>query len=208
MTLRRLWVLVWLIGFTATGRVFAAPPPQFKIVVNIENYAPVERAPLQTAKRETARVFRQMGIEIEWRDRWVPAAGDMNVPAFSAVMLSSSMAAEKARRDGVARETLAVSSQKTGRAYVFYERLVKFSQQDDLDEGLMLSYALMHELGHMIADLRHDGLGVMRQYLELRQTGFLGFTRAQKAAIRTALANAMNTSAPLFALRALPDRAR
>ena len=208
MTLRRLWVLVWLIGFTATGRVFAAPPPQFKIVVNIENYAPVERSPLQTAKRETARVFRQMGIEIEWRDRWVQAAGDMSVPAFSVVMLSPSMAAEKTKRDGVASETLAISSQKTGRAYVFYERLVKFSQQDELDEGLMLGYALMHELGHMIADLRHDGLGIMRQFLELRQTGFLGFTRAQKAAIRTALANAMKTSAPLFALRALPDLAR
>lgn len=208
MTLRRLWVWAWLIGFAATSRVFAAPPPQFKIVVNIENYAPVERSPLQTAKRETARVFREMGIEIEWRDRWVQAPGDTSVPAFSVVMLSPSMAAEKTRRDGVASETVAISSQKTGRAYVFYERLVRFSEQDELDEGLMLGYTLMHELGHMIADLRHDGLSIMRQFLELRQTGFLGFTRAQKAAIRTALANAMKTSAPFFALRALPNLAR
>jgi hypothetical protein len=207
MTLRRLWVLVWLIGFTATGRVFAAPPPQFKIVVNIENYAQVERSPLQAAKRETARLFRQMGIQIEWRDRWVQAPGDMSVPAFSVVMLSPSMAAEKTKRDGVASETLAISSQKTGRAYVFYDRLVNFSQQDELDEGLMLGYALVHELGHMIADLRHDGLGIMRKSLELRQSGFLGFTRAQKAMIRTALANAMKTSAPFFALRAVPDLA-
>jgi len=72
MTHYRLAVLVGLVGLTATGRVFAAPQPQFKIVVNIENYAQVEKSALHTATRETARIFGQMGIEIEWRERWVP----------------------------------------------------------------------------------------------------------------------------------------
>lgn len=204
MTHYRLAVLVGLVGLTATGRVFAAPQPQFKIVVNIENYAQVEKSALHTATRETARIFGQMGIEIEWRERWVPLPGDGSVLAFSVVMLSPPMAAEKANRDGVADRTLATSSKTTGRAYVFYERLLRFAQQDELDEGLMLGYTLMHELGHMTANLPHDDLGIMNEFLELRQSGFLRFTREQQVAIRMALANAMKTGAPLFALRSLP----
>jgi len=119
-------------------------------------------------------------------------------------MLSPQMAAEKANRDGVADRTLATSSKTTGRAYVFYERLLRFAQQDELDEGLMLGYTLMHELGHMTANLPHDDVGIMNEFLELRQSGFLRFTREQQVAIRTVLANAMKTGAPLFALRSLP----
>ena len=57
MTHYRLAVLVGLVGLTASGRVFAAPQPQFKIIVNIENYAQVEKSSLHTATRETARIF-------------------------------------------------------------------------------------------------------------------------------------------------------
>jgi hypothetical protein len=146
-----------------------------------------------------------MGIETEWRDRWVELPGDGSVLAFSVVMLSPQMVADKTRRDGIASRTLATSSNTTGRAYVFYERLLRLAQQDELDEGLMLGYTLMHELGHMTADLPHDDLGIMSEFLDLRQARFFSFTRAQQAAIRTALANAMETSAPLFALRRLPD---
>ena len=90
---------------------------------------------------------------------------------------------------------MATSSRTTGRAYVFYERLLRFAQEDKFDEGLMLSYTLMHELGHMTANLPHDDLGIMNEFLERRQSGFLRFTRPQQEAIRTALGNAMKTNA-------------
>jgi len=76
------------------------------------------------------------------------------------------------------------------------------------DGGLMLAHVLMHELGHMIANIGHEPFGVMRKFLELKETGFFGFTAAQKVAIRAALAGAMATPVPMIALRAVPDMTR
>jgi hypothetical protein len=204
---RRIAVLLCFLGFTATGHANAASPPPLNIIIEIQNYALVKKRTLQTAKQETARLFAQMRIQIEWREG-PQALGDLHVPAFSVVMLSTSMAAEKASRDGVPSITLATSSKDTGRAYVFCDRLWAVAKEQELNEGLMLAHVLTHELGHMIANIGHDTLGIMRKYLELKEAGFFGFTPAQKTAIRAALAGAMTTPAPMIALRAVADRAR
>jgi hypothetical protein len=203
----RIGVLVCLLALTATGRANGAPPPQFNIIVEIQNYAMVDKWTLRTAKSETGRVFAQMGIQIEWQEG-PQAIGPVGVPVFSVVMLSTSMAAEKTRRDSIPTITLATSSKSTGRAYVFYSRLSAVAAERELDEGLMLGHALMHELGHMIANIGHDTVGIMRKFLELKEAGFFGFTSAQKVAIQAALRGAMATPVPMIALRAAPDMAR
>jgi hypothetical protein len=123
-------------------------------------------------------------------------------------MLSTSMAAEKARLDGVPTITLATSSQSTGRAHVFYARLTAVAAERQYDDGLMLAHVLMHELGHMIANIGHETFGVMRKFLEVKEAGFFGFTAAQKVALQTALARAMATPVPMIALRSAPDMSR
>ena len=204
---RRIGVLVCLVAFATTGRANGAPPPPFNIVVDIQNYAMVDKWTLRTAKSETGRVFAQMGIQIDWRES-SQVIERVGVPAFSIVMLSTSMAAEKARRDGVPTVTLATSSQSTGRAYVFYARLSAVAAERKYDGGLMLAHVLMHELGHMIANIGHETFGVMRKFLELKEAGFFGFTDAQKVAIQTALAGAMAMPVPMIALRSTRDMAR
>jgi hypothetical protein len=201
---RRIGVLVSFL-LTSPAALVAAPAlPPLSIVVYLENYAPVDKQPLSSAKGEIARVFKEMGIRIEWRAQWL--AGDVNAPAFSVVLLSPSMATEMSRQDGVAENALAVSSQGTGRAYIFYERLLRVAKQDALPEGLLLAEVLNHELGHMIADLGHGSIGIMRKFLQTKsEAGFFGFTREQQVAIRTALAAAMTASVPMKALRSAPD---
>jgi hypothetical protein len=204
---RHLVVLVCLLGFSSTGRAHAANAAEFTIVVDIQNYAAVEKRTLQTAQQETARIFAKMGIGIEWRED-PRAFGPGDVPAFSIVMLSPSMTAEKTRQDGVATLALATSSKGTGRAHVFYDRLLAVAAQQQFDAGIMLAHVLTHELGHMIANIGHDAFGIMRKFLELKEAGFFDFTRAQQTVIRTALSGAMATNAPMFALRAAPYAAR
>jgi hypothetical protein len=202
---RRIGVLASFLLISAATLVASPPPlPPLTIVVRLENYAPVNKRPLSYAKRETARIFRQMGVRIEWQDQWVPVA-DVGAPAFSVVLLSPSMAVEKSRRDEVVGSALAISSQRTGRAYVFYERLCTAADAHGLDEGLLLSEVMNHELGHMIADLEHDSVGIMRKFLATRSSEFFTFTRAQQAAIRSALTAAMKADVPMIALRAAPD---
>jgi hypothetical protein len=203
---RRIGVLVSFL-LTSPAALVASPPlPPLTIVVYLENYAPVDKHSLNSAKGETARVFKEMGIRIEWRAHWL--VGDVSAPAFSVVLLSPSMATEMSRRDGVADDALAVSSQRTGRAYIFYARLRQVAKEDALPEGLLLAEVLNHELGHMIADLGHGSIGIMRKSLQTKsEAGFFGFTREQQAAIRTALAAAMTASVPMKALRA-PDSIR
>lgn len=204
---RLLGVLVCLLAFPSTGRANGAPPPQFDIIVEIQNYAGVDKWTLRTAKSETGRVFAQMGIQINWREG-PQAIERVGAPAFSIVMLSTSMAAEKTRRDGVPTTTLATSSQSTGRAHVFCARLSALANERKFDEGLMLGHVLVHELGHMIADVGHETVGIMRKFLELKEVGFFGFTSAQKVAIQAALAGAIAMPVPMIALRAEPDMSR
>jgi hypothetical protein len=204
---RRIGVLVFCL-LTSPAALVASPPlSPLIIVVYLENYAPVDKHTLSSAKGETARVFKEMGIRIEWRAQWV--VGDLNAPAFNVVLLSPPMATEMSRSDAVAENSLAISSKTTGRAYVFYARLCQVAKQDALPEGLLLAEVLNHELGHMIADLGHGSMGIMRKFLETKsEAGFFGFTRDQQVAIRTALAGAMKADVPKLALRAAPDSIR
>jgi len=96
---------------------------------------------------------------------------------------------------------LATASKAAGRSYLFHDRLIRAAEQHGLSEVDVFSHALTHEIVHMIANFGHDAVGIMREQLELTGAGFFGFTDAQKKAMRTALREAMATSAPVMALR-------
>jgi hypothetical protein len=219
MTGRRQQLIVGLMmaSLAGTGRpTFAATPDQaasdlvraqLNVLVEIQNYALVSKGTLHSARLETARVFSRMGIQIEWREG-PKSLSDVNIPAFSILMLSRSMAASKANSDCVPPMTLAISSKNTGRAYVFWDRVAAAAREQVLSDGLLLSHVMTHELGHMTANIGHDGLGIMRPFLELREAGFFGFTSPEKAAIRATLQRALDSPVPMIALRAAPGIAR
>ncbi|HEY7169949.1 MAG TPA: hypothetical protein VH417_03820 [Vicinamibacterales bacterium] len=198
-----------LIGAHAcAGAVYADEPPDFTVIINVQNEAPVARWLLGSAEQETGRVFRQFGVDLQWRESRRAASDDVQAPEVSIVLMSAAMGARKSKTDHVADTTLAIGSRRTGRSYVFCDRVAATARQHALSEDMVLAHAFMHELGHMIANVGHDAHGIMRESLELRAAGFFGFTAAQIRAMRSALADAAATDAPRLALRLAPELAR
>jgi hypothetical protein len=197
-----------MFALASAGPVSADEPPDFVVTIYVQNEAQIDRSLLRSAQQEASRVFRQFGIELQWREHR-PAAGDhVPAPEVSIVLMSAEMAARKSQSEQVADATLATSSRRTGRAYVFCDRVTTTARQHAISENLVLARAFMHELGHMIASVGHASRGIMRATLELREAGFFGFTDAQIRAMRGALAAAAGSDAPWLALRLAPELSR
>jgi len=197
-----------MFALASAGPVSADEPPNFVVTIYVQNEAPVDTRLLRSAEQETGRVFRQFGIELQWREHHPAAGEDAPAPEVSIVLMSAEMGARKSRIERVADTTLATGSRRTGRAYVFCDRVTTTARQHALSESLVLAHAFMHELGHMVANVGHDSRGIMRESLELREDGFFGFTDAQIRAIRRALAEATASDAPRLALRLGPELSR
>jgi hypothetical protein len=197
-----------MFAFACAGPVFADEPPDLVLTIYVQNDAPLETWLLRSAERETSRIFRQFGIELQWREQRPAASDDVRAPEVSFVLMSPAMGARKSAIEHVADTTLATGSQRTGRSFVFCDRVAAAAKRHALSESPVLAHIFMHELGHMITNIGHDSSGVMQASLELREAGFFGFTDAQIRAIRSALAAATATDAPRLALRLAPELSR
>jgi hypothetical protein len=197
-----------MFALASAGPASADQPPDFAVIVYVQNDAPVDAWLLRWAEQETGRVFRQFGIDLQWREHRSAAIDDVRAPEVSIVLMSAAMGAQKSKIDHVAETTLATGSRRTGRSFVFCDRVAATARQHAVTENLVLARAFMHELGHMIANVGHDSHGIMRESLELREAGFVGFTDRQVRALRSALAAATASDAPRLALRLAPELSR
>jgi hypothetical protein len=197
-----------LLSLSASPAAFAAKPANYVVTVHVQNDAPVDRWLLRSAQQETSHAFLQFGVDLRWLEPGTAPGGDGRSPEVSIVLMSAEMGARKSRIEQLPDKILARGSRRTGRAYVFCDRVSDVARQHALSEGVVLAHAFTHELGHMIANIGHDANGIMREALELRSAGFFGFTDAQQRAIRQALAEASAADAPRLALRLAPDPVR
>jgi len=182
----------------------AQQPPEYVVVVHVQNDASLPGWLLHAAESETDRVFRRLGVELHWREAGTAGGQDTGAPEVSIVLMSAAMGAKKARIEHIPDSTLATASRLTGRAYVFCDRVRNVSNGYALDERMLLARTFTHELGHTLASIGHNTTGAMKGSLELTQAGFFGFTAAQGRAIRQALAAAMAADVPKLALRVAP----
>lgn len=53
-------------------------------------------------------------------------------------------------------------------AYIFYDAVVNAARRHDLPPGLLMGYAMAHELGHLLLPAGHGEFGVMRADWEQR----------------------------------------
>jgi hypothetical protein len=198
-------VMGMLVMVMALSRLVSAEqPPDYVVIVHVQNEAPVAPWLLHSAEEETARAFRRIGVELRWRESGTQSGENTGAPEVSIVLMSAAMGAKKARIEHIPDSTLATASRLTGRAYVFCDRVRDVSNRYALDERLLLARTFTHELGHTLASIGHDTIGAMKGSLELTQAGFFGFTDAQGRAIRHALAAAMAADVPKLALRVAP----
>lgn len=167
-----------------------------QFTVRLYDYAAVPARTLTEAERVSAGIFREAGVKL----LWVECAGfQENAHSFNPCRLvkdplgiSLKIAPElmtaryhrPATELGMALET---------DAFVFFDRVQKFSVANNVSVALVLGHVMAHELGHMLLrQTYHSPSGIMtgtwgKVALQRAQEGGLLFTRHQAEIMRARL---------------------
>jgi hypothetical protein len=173
------------LGVAAPGAAAdQAPPSKVGIFVSDEAHLP-ERV-VRHAQQEVTRIYRAVGVDIDWVDR---AASTFRL---TVVILPQEMA-ERMKRPPTAMGATPSDPSARGRlAYVFYDRVEGTARVSDMSIPCLLGHAMAHEIGHMLLPAGHSFFGLMRAQwglgdLRLAQQGWLNFTPEQGEVIRARL---------------------
>ena len=188
--------------------------PGLTLTLKIYNYAPTSEETLIQAEKNVKRIFRKLGVDIEWLEVSVPPQGKKAVsrkselleqdpsPQLRILVFSRSMAERLGRsQDALGYAAPALEGQPTNLAYVFYHRvnqlaenLLRTGSSGTHSRVQILAHAIAHEIGHLLlpfdADSLHSPTGIMRagwdqKDLHSLSRGQLTFTPQQGELIRT-----------------------
>ena len=193
--------------------------PSLQITARVYNYAVVSRGTLLGAERESSRIFREAGVEVEWLDCPTSHAEEEKYPGCQAPLgamavdlrvVPASMA-ERLRSNGE-EAGMALASGRAGSAsaaWVFYQRVEELAESRVAAPSQILGHAIAHEIGHLLLGPNsHARTGIMRgnwnrKYLQEASCGQLLFTRDQAERIRAEV----STRIRMQQAKALPETA-
>ena len=159
---------------------------ELKLTVSVYNMAKVHGLPLDRAEKQASRVFREAGIELEWKQCPCNLASEPTDVMLRIIprLFASNSAGFRSEHLG-----FAPSGQQGGvLATIFYNRIEDLTRGGDA--SCVLGHAVAHELGHLLLGQdAHSPAGLMRAHwtredLKLAARGCLQFTSEQAERLR------------------------
>jgi hypothetical protein len=182
---------VLLTGVLAPGRLMAATVEMAVLVIHVVDYAHVPAGEMSHAQAEVTRIYATAGVSVQWAAAEITSPESSTARHVRIVLLCRDMAERKIATDHVADGTLGQASGPTGRAYVFYDRVVGAAVQQRQDFTRVFGRVMAHEVGHLLLPYgSHSPHGIMQAELDGRVNANGRFTPAQVAAIHLTLAAA------------------
>jgi hypothetical protein len=191
-------ILFILVCFS-TCAAFAGSGPKavqqkrLSLAMSVASCRELSERTLQQAEEEAGRIFRQIGITVQWRDiKTEPArdqlsdrsAGlDLRIVSQAGPMILS--------KGGLALAHWAEGSPAT--AVVMLDRATSLAGERQVPLQVVLGCLIAHEVGHvLLRSPRHSPFGIMRNPwnpddLHKAKAGHLGFTDDQANPIREAV---------------------
>jgi hypothetical protein len=209
------WALMLALEVAATAAAQlpspgGAPPPGsansgLAITLRVYNYARVPGWTLGMAERETARIFRETGVETRWIDCRLSAA-EPPIPACKQPFGGSDLflrllppqMARAVPSDGDTFGLALTEKDRPGTdAIIFYGRVAELARAESLYEWDILAAVMAHEIGHLLLGGDHSPMGIMRakwdhEVLKLAARRQLQFTPEQFVLIRKEVARRAN----------------
>lgn len=133
------------------------------VVLHMSNAASVPAHALAKAQTEVTRLYRDIGVDVEW-SRSASVSGD-DVFAIHVILVPYETGDLQQRPKTVMGAALR-TDQGTNIAYVFYRRVESEAAQYGVPPAFVLACAIAHEIGHLLLpDGFHSGhatAGLMR----------------------------------------------
>jgi hypothetical protein len=163
-------------------------------VVRVYDYAHVPADQLARAQCEATGIYRAAGVPIVWVSG-NDAPGATAARSLRVMILSREMSELKIERDAVGEMIVGQASRATGRAYIFYDRVVERAEHYAPTVETMLGWVMAHELGHLLLpESGHSDAGIMRPTFD-RHTLVQRFTPAQSRSLRQVHTDAVTIAA-------------
>ena len=157
------------------------------LVLQLHDFAGAPPKIVESAQRELARVYGEIGVPLEWAGG---APGEAAPPgAMHIILVDREGGILRRTRDTVLGATMWTGN-GTPAVYIFYRRVEAEARRHGVSLALLLSSALAHELGHVLMPgLSHSPDGIMRACwngddFSSANRGQLRFNREQIAVMR------------------------
>jgi hypothetical protein len=153
-----------------------------KVGVHVRNFSEASGTIVQKAEAECQPAFLRAGIRITWNNASADIAWEGPDIVFRAAILPRAPRSRDIDVFGSAR----LKEREGVQLFVYYDRVIALSRRFELPVYLVLSGALMHELGHLLLrSSEHSVAGAMvgvwgKRELDQLGQGLLGFTPEQR----------------------------
>jgi len=167
-------------GVSAASR---SDEPELRITVRLDDKAGVQGVYLKFAKERAAEVFAMKGMKVDWIDG--NEANRLKVVApHTVLIMAEAPATLKAKMEALGMDVMGQGAPMVGRAYIYYDRVMKLNPVPPRDVITTLGDVIAHELGHLMLPVGHSNVGIMRPSINMTSRRLETFTEAEAAQIR------------------------
>jgi hypothetical protein len=178
--------LVVAASLAMADSVSAASPeaePELRVTVRVDDRAGVQGVYLKFAKQRAAEVFAMRGVKLDWIDGL--EANRLNVVApYTVLIMTEAPGSLKAEMKRLGMDVMGQGAPLVGRAYIYYDRVLKLNPIPPRDIITTLGDVIAHELGHLMLPTGHSNVGIMRPDINMTSRRLETFTDVEAAHIR------------------------
>jgi hypothetical protein len=176
-------LLVMAGGVSAAGQ---PTEPELRITVRVDDKAGVQGVYLKFAKDRAAEVFAMRGVKLDWIDG--EEANRVKVVApYTILIMAEAPSRLKAEMESLGLDVMGQGAPLVGRAYIYYDRVMKLNPVPPRDVITTLGDVIAHELGHLMLPPGHSNVGIMRPSINMTSRRLETFTAVESAKIRERL---------------------
>src|SRR5262249_3730663 len=172
---------------TALSAVAATREPT--VVFHVNDHVHLNPAQRAAAEAEATHIYEAAGIRVRWMDGCSDSRRRTDgLLHLTIVIVGEAATEQKAAAEGFDSTVAGQAARGTGRAYIFYPRVMFAAVRRGRDIGFVLGMVIAHETGHLLLpENAHSNVGIMRADLNLTSLGTQEFMASQSAAMKARL---------------------